>query len=130
MQIMIFSLERCCEWEAHTLTRTHERVEWPEKTVLGSSLTGFQEKSVLLRKYPHFPAFYLEICFPLHTKPGGLFGGQHFTGGGLTAHRSEPQLEKHNTTWKEKCKYWRRERWEEFGAHSRSENGWKVTEQL
>lgn len=38
------------------------------------------------------------------------WGSHHFTGGGLTAHRSEPQLEKYNTTCKEKCKCWRRER--------------------
>lgn len=66
----------------------------------------------------------------MHVKSGRLFGGEHFTGGGLTAHKSEPQLEKNTTTWKAKCKCWRRERGKDFGANSRSENGWKGTGQL
>lgn len=66
----------------------------------------------------------------MHIKSGRLFGGVHFTSGSLTAHKSEPQLEKHNTTWKEKCKYWRRESGEDFRADGRSESGWKVTVQL
>lgn len=107
-----------------------KKMRWPEKPVFGSSLTGFQEKRALLRKSPHFAAFYLEICSPMHIKSGRLFGVEHFTGCGLTAHKSEPQLEKHTTTWKEKCKYWRRKRGEYFGADSGSENGRMVTVQL
>lgn len=93
----------------HSQVSNQKQVGWPEKPVKGSSLNGSQETRALLSKSQHFAAYYLEIWSFMYIKSGRFSGGKHFTGGGLTAHKSEPQLEKHNTTWRKKCKCWRRE---------------------